>query len=50
MLAGWLDDFLTEHPAVALQVRIGDRLVDMFRQRVDAARSEERRVGKECRL
>ena len=37
MLAGWLDDFLTEHPAVALQVRIGDRLVDMFRQRVDAA-------------
>lgn len=36
VLAGWLDDFLAEHPAVALQVRIGDRLVDMFRQRVDA--------------
>jgi DNA-binding transcriptional LysR family regulator len=36
VLAGWLDDFLAEHPAVALHVRISDRLVDMFRQRVDA--------------
>lgn len=37
VLTGWLDDFLADHPAVALQVRIGDRLVDMFRQRVDVA-------------
>jgi len=36
VLAGWLDEFQTLHPALTLQVRIGDRLVDMFKQRVDA--------------
>ncbi|AOZ02886.1 LysR family transcriptional regulator [Cupriavidus sp. USMAHM13] len=36
VLAPWLDAFQQAHPAVSLHVRIGDRLVDMFRQRVDA--------------
>ncbi|RKP45274.1 LysR family transcriptional regulator [Trinickia fusca] len=35
-LAGWLDAFIECHPTLALNVRIGDTLVDMFRQPVDA--------------
>lgn len=37
VLAGWLDEFMAQHPALTLSVRIGDTPVDMFRQPVDAA-------------
>lgn len=36
VLASWLDEFIARHPALVLNVRIGDTLVDMFRQPVDA--------------
>jgi DNA-binding transcriptional LysR family regulator len=35
LLVGWFDQFQTQHPDVALQVRVGDRLIDMFKQPVD---------------
>ncbi|WP_322012928.1 LysR family transcriptional regulator [Paraburkholderia sp. J12] len=31
VLAGWLDEFQEQHPAVSLQVHIGDSVTDMFR-------------------
>ncbi|MGN6316372.1 LysR family transcriptional regulator [Trinickia sp.] len=37
VLAGWLDEFMAQHPALTVSVRIGDTPVDMFRQPVDAA-------------
>jgi DNA-binding transcriptional LysR family regulator len=37
LLVGWFDEFQTQHPDVALQVRVGDRLIDMFKQPVDLA-------------
>ncbi|MGG1948725.1 LysR family transcriptional regulator [Trinickia sp. NRRL B-1857] len=37
VLTDWLDVFMVQHPALALNVRIGDMRVDMFRQPVDAA-------------
>ena len=37
VLVRWFDDFMAQHPALALNVRIGDMRVDMFRQPVDAA-------------
>lgn len=37
VLAPWLDDFQAQHPAVALQVRIGDHVADMFRASVAVA-------------
>lgn len=37
VLTDWLDAFMAQHPALALNVRIGDMRVDMFRQPVDAA-------------
>lgn len=33
----WLDEFQKQHPAVTLQLRISDRVADMFRQPVDVA-------------
>ncbi|AHI67403.1 LysR family transcriptional regulator [Burkholderia thailandensis] len=36
VLSGWLDEFLALYPAVSLHVRIGDRIVNLFRQPVDA--------------
>ena len=35
VLVPWLDEFQALHPQVRLQIRIGDRLVDMYRQSVD---------------
>lgn len=35
VLLPWLDLFQQEHPQVRLQIRISDRLADMFRQPVD---------------
>jgi len=35
VLMPWLDEFQTRHPQVRLQIRISDRLDDMFRQSVD---------------
>lgn len=37
LLSRWLDDFLVLYPGVTLQIRIGDRLTDLFRQAVDLA-------------
>ncbi|WP_322101500.1 LysR family transcriptional regulator [Paraburkholderia sp. J41] len=37
VLASWLDEFQTRHPAVALQVRIGDHVADMFRAPIAVA-------------
>ncbi|TKI18554.1 LysR family transcriptional regulator, partial [Bacillus pumilus] len=37
VLTDWLDAFMAQHPALAVNVRIGDMRVDMFRQPVDAA-------------
>ncbi|RDU98678.1 LysR family transcriptional regulator [Trinickia dinghuensis] len=37
VLVDWFDEFMSRHPALALNVRIGDTRVDMFRQPVDAA-------------
>ncbi|MBB5193216.1 DNA-binding transcriptional LysR family regulator [Silvimonas terrae] len=36
-LLGWLDVFQQQHPAVNLQIRISDRLADLYRQPVDIA-------------
>jgi len=35
ILMPWLDEFQAMHPQVRLQIRIGDRLANMFRQTVD---------------
>jgi len=35
VLLPWLDEFQNTHPRVRLQIRISDRLADMFRQSVD---------------
>lgn len=35
VLVPWLDEFQLRHPQVRLQIRISDRLADMFRQSVD---------------
>jgi DNA-binding transcriptional LysR family regulator len=37
VLAPWLDEFQGEHPDVTLQVRIGDRVTNMFSNPVDLA-------------
>ncbi|WP_321945447.1 LysR family transcriptional regulator [Paraburkholderia sp. J10-1] len=37
VLAPWLDDFQTQHPAVSFQVHIGDSVTDMFRSAVAVA-------------
>ncbi|WP_395065070.1 LysR family transcriptional regulator [Paraburkholderia silvatlantica] len=37
VLAPWLDDFQAQHPAVSLQVHIGDHVTDMFRSPVAVA-------------
>lgn len=37
VLATWLDEFQTKHPDVTLQVRIGDRVTNMFSNSVDLA-------------
>ena len=37
VLARWLDAFQARHPAVSLQVRIGDQLTDMYRASVGLA-------------
>jgi DNA-binding transcriptional LysR family regulator len=37
VLAGWLDEFQEQHPAVSLQVHIGDSVTDMFRAPVALA-------------
>ncbi|CAM2195641.1 Transcriptional regulator, LysR family [Paraburkholderia kururiensis] len=37
VLAGWLDAFQAQYPAVSLQVRIGDHVADMFRTPIDLA-------------
>ncbi|MBO9538910.1 LysR family transcriptional regulator [Herbaspirillum sp.] len=37
LMCQWLDEFQSLHPAVTLQVRISDRVADMFRQPVDVA-------------
>jgi DNA-binding transcriptional LysR family regulator len=36
-LAGWLDAFRAPHPDLQLQLRISDRLTDLYRQPVDVA-------------
>ncbi|WMD20949.1 LysR family transcriptional regulator [Achromobacter seleniivolatilans] len=37
VLLPWLDDFQVQHPRVSFQVRISDRLADLYRQPVDIA-------------
>ena len=37
VLLPWLDEFQRRHPRVGFQVRISDRLADLFRQPVDLA-------------
>ncbi|WP_299531166.1 LysR family transcriptional regulator [uncultured Herbaspirillum sp.] len=37
LMCQWLDEFQAQHPAVSLQVRISDRVADMFRQPVEVA-------------
>jgi len=37
VLLPWLDEFQERHPRVAFQVRISDRLADLYRQPVDLA-------------
>jgi DNA-binding transcriptional LysR family regulator len=37
VLAVWLDEFQAKHPAVSLQVRIGDHVTDMFRAPIAVA-------------
>jgi len=37
VLAAWLDEFQTQHPAVSFQVHIGDHVTDMFRSPVAVA-------------
>lgn len=37
VLLPWLDDFQTQYPRVSFQVRISDRLADLYRQPVDIA-------------
>ncbi|UTH72988.1 LysR family transcriptional regulator [Chromobacterium sp. IIBBL 290-4] len=37
LLRPWLDDFLDEHAGLGLQLRISDRLADLYRQPVDVA-------------
>ncbi|MNS97824.1 HTH-type transcriptional regulator DmlR [compost metagenome] len=37
VLLPWLDDFQNQHPRVSFQVRISDRLADLYRQPVDIA-------------
>jgi DNA-binding transcriptional LysR family regulator len=37
LLQPWLDDFLTLHPTVSVQLRISDRVADLYRQPVDVA-------------
>jgi DNA-binding transcriptional LysR family regulator len=37
VLAIWLDEFQARHPAVSLQVRIGDHVTDMFRAPIAVA-------------
>ncbi|MCW0208296.1 LysR family transcriptional regulator [Achromobacter veterisilvae] len=37
VLLPWLDEFQGEHPRVSFQVRISDRLADLYRQPVDLA-------------
>lgn len=37
VLLPWLDDFQHQHPSVNFQVRISDRLADLYRQPVDIA-------------
>jgi len=37
LLQPWLDDFLNLHPAISVQLRISDRVADLYRQSVDVA-------------
>ncbi|MBV8657447.1 MAG: LysR family transcriptional regulator [Burkholderiales bacterium] len=37
VLLPWLDVFQTQHPALALQLRVSDRIADLYRQPVDVA-------------
>lgn len=37
VLAVWLDEFQSQHPAVSLQVQVGDSVTDMFRAPVSLA-------------
>lgn len=37
LVLGWLDEFQARHPAVDFQLRVSDRLADMYRQPVDVA-------------
>ncbi|MBV8049238.1 MAG: LysR family transcriptional regulator [Paludibacterium sp.] len=37
LLAPWLDEFLREHPALSLHIRLSDHLTDLYRQPVDLA-------------
>ncbi|MCD4484374.1 LysR family transcriptional regulator [Chromobacterium vaccinii] len=37
LLRPWLDDFLRSHPGLGLQLRISDRVADLYRQPVDVA-------------
>ncbi|POZ61455.1 LysR family transcriptional regulator [Chromobacterium alticapitis] len=36
-LRPWLDDFLARHPGLSLQLRVSDRVADLYRQPVDVA-------------
>ncbi|KIA79011.1 LysR family transcriptional regulator [Chromobacterium piscinae] len=37
VLRPWLDDFLARHPGLSLQLRVSDRVADLYRQPVDVA-------------
>jgi DNA-binding transcriptional LysR family regulator len=37
LLLPWLDAFMEQHPALSLQLRVSDRLADLYRQPVDLA-------------
>ena len=37
LLQPWLDEFLDLHPAISIQLRISDRVADLYRQPVDVA-------------
>ena len=37
VLLPWLDDFLAQHPALSVQLRVSDRIADLYRQPVDVA-------------
>ncbi|QEL54660.1 LysR family transcriptional regulator [Chromobacterium paludis] len=37
VLRPWVDDFLARHPGLSLQLRVSDRVADLYRQPVDVA-------------